>query len=128
MVRRLIPVMAALALTGSVAATAAPKRVTLHNMKTFSLRAGKTMTFGLAYPDALKYSGSKYSAQVQVLPPAAHTQGGRPSLQKVTVLNKGSCVGGSSFCATVRNANRSGTAAAQVKLTTTTLLPAGKKK
>jgi hypothetical protein len=108
------------ALAGS--ATAA-HRITLHNTKTFTLAAGKTKTFKVEYPDALKYGGSAYSGKVHILTPVRGAQGSTPSLTKVHVLNEGPAFGGSVFAVMVHNANRAGTAPVRVRVTATTVLP-----
>jgi hypothetical protein len=100
---------------------------TLHTTKTFSLKADQTRTFKVTYPDALKYGKSKYSGKVQILRPTNGAHGSQPSLRKVHILSKGSCVGGSVLCVKVRDGNKAGTAAVRVKITATTQLPPGKK-
>jgi hypothetical protein len=109
-----------LALTSAGAALAL-HRITLHNTKTFTLAAGKTQTFKVAYPDALKYGGSTYSGKTQILPPAKN--GAEPTLTKVRVRTRGSVAGGSAFAVKVHNGNPAGTAAVRVRVTATTVLP-----
>jgi hypothetical protein len=111
---------------GGALAIAAPGRKVLHNSQTRTLAAGTTKTFEIVYPDALKYGGSTYSGKVQILPPARRAHGRRPSLRKVRIRSRGSCVGGSEFCARVRNSNPRGTAPVRVRITATTILPPGK--
>lgn len=115
-----------LVVAGASSAGAAADRATLAAGRTFRLKAGGVRTFRVAYPDALKYGGSKYSGRVRILMPAAGAPGSRPSLQKVQVLSRGACLGGSDFCARVRNSNPSGTAAVRVRIVATTELPPGK--
>lgn len=120
--------MLAVLVLGGAVASAAPERTTLHRTRTFMLAAGKTRTFSLAYPDALKYGGSKYSGNVTRNPPPScgPRKNPCPRRAKVHVLSKGSCDGGSDFCARVRNSNAVGTAAFAVRLTARTELPAGR--
>lgn len=125
--RRIIFGLLTAALLGGCAA-AVSKRVTLQNTQTFTVAAGQTKTFMVGYPDALKYGGSKYSGNVQILTPLYPSGITPPSLGKVKILSKGSCLGGSDYCASVRNANKTGTARVGVRITTTTELPPGKKK
>ncbi len=115
-----IALLLALASAGTALAV---HRITLHNTKTFTLAAGKTQTFKVAYPDALKFGGSTYSGKVQILPPAKNARGSKPTLTKVRVLTRGSVAGGSAFAVRVRNGNRAGTAAVRVRVTATTVLP-----
>lgn len=133
--RTLIPALLSLMLGATVAL--ATTGITLHKTKTFKLAAGKTQTFKVAYPDGLTYAGSKYSGKVKILAPALGAMGSKPSLKKVHVLSKSkgcalgatgcSCPGGGYFCATVKNGNKSATAAVRVRITATTKLPPGKK-
>ena len=103
------------------AVAAAAGGVVLHKTKTFKLSGGKTKTFEVRYPDALKYKGSKYSGKVKVA-------GFEPrNIKKVKILHKGSCLGGSVFCVKVRNGNDPSNRKVTVTLTATTRLPAGKK-
>ena len=82
----------------------------------------------MAYPDALKYGGSRYSGRVRILMPTAGAYASMPSLNKVHVLSRGPCQGGSEFCARVRNSNRTGTAAVRVRVAASTELPPGKRR
>jgi hypothetical protein len=121
---RLRTLFISLLLTLAAAGTAlAVHRITLHNTKNFTLAAGKTQTFKVSYPDALKFGGSTYSGRAQILPPATNAHGARPSVSKVRVLSKGSAAGGSAFAVKVRNGNRPGTAPVRVRITATTVLP-----
>ena len=106
-------------------AGAAPKPTVKHTTKTFSLAAGKTRTFNVPYPDALKFSNAKYSGKVEILAPATVKSGQKkPDLKKVKVLSMGSATGGSVFRARVRNGNAAGTAPVRVQITATTTRPA----
>jgi hypothetical protein len=91
------------------------------------LAAGKTRTFDVGYPDALKYGGASYSGSVRLMPPASCGPRNNPCprLDRVHVLSKSSCEGGSDFCARVRNSNARGTVSYGVRLTATTELPRG---
>ncbi len=121
---RLRTVTIALLLALTVAGTAAAvHRITLHNTKTFTVGAGKTQTFKVAYPDALKFGGSTYSGTVRILPPSKTARGSTPSLAEVRVLSKGPSLGGSVFAVKVRNGNNAGTAPVRVRVTATTVLP-----
>lgn len=121
---RLRTLFISLLLTLAAAGTAlALHRITLSNTKTFTLAPGKTKTFKVTYPDALKYGGSTYSGRVRILPPASNAHGATPSLSKVHVLSKGSALGGSAFAVRVHNGNRPGTAPLRVRVTATTVLP-----
>ena len=114
-----------LVLGGGGAALAASNGKTLHDVKTFTLQAGKTKKFLVPYPDALKVAGSTYSGKVQILAPTPGTPGTQPSLKLVHVKSKGSVLGGSDFSATVQNANKAGTASVRVRITATTHEPSG---
>lgn len=118
-------IQATAVLLACAASAAAASTYTLYRTHVFSLAGGKTRSLKVAYPDALKYGGSKYSGKVKILPPAAGARS--PSLQKVHVLSKHSCLGGSDFCVKVRNDNSSSTAPVHVKVETKTQLPPGKK-
>jgi hypothetical protein len=108
---------------GAAVASAAPERKTLRHSRVFSLAAGKTRTFKVGYPDALKFGGSKYSGAIGFLFPH-HTYGiASRAPSKLHVLRKGSCDGGSDFCATVRNSYPSGTRPVLVRVTAITELP-----
>lgn len=113
--------------SGAVAA-AAPGRRVLHNTRTFVLASRTTRTFALLYPDALKYGDSTYSGKVRLRASTGGAHRQRPSLAKVRVLSSGSCVGGSEFCARVRNGNARGTASTRVRITATTVLPPGNRR
>ena len=124
--RRFSAGLLVLALGVASAAGAATDRATLTAARTFRLEAGGVRTFRVAYPDALKYGRSRYSGRVRILMPAAGAPRSGPSLQKVHILSRGSCLGGSDFCARVRNSNATGTAAVRVRIRATTELPPGK--
>lgn len=96
----------------------------MSSTRTFRLAEGKSATFKLAYPDALQFGASQYRGAVQLLrSPKAH--GTKPSLAKVHILSRGSCLGGSDFCVKIRNRNGSGTAPVRIKITAYTQLPCG---
>jgi hypothetical protein len=94
----------------------------LHHNRTFFLAAGRTRTFKVSYREALKFGRSKYSGRVVILR-ACRPRKPCPEFTKVHVLGKGSCFGGSDFCARVRNDNRSGTQAVGVRVSAITKLP-----
>jgi hypothetical protein len=123
--RLAVAVLVVMAL-GAGVASAASERTTLHRSRTFRLAAGRTRTFKVGYPDALKYGGSKYSGSVVFLFPH-HTYATAASARsKVHVLSKGSCDGGSDFCARVRNSYPSGTRPVFVRVTAITELAPGR--
>ena len=114
--------MALLAAAVLAAVAVGAGRVTLHKTKTFKLASGKTKTYQVGYPDALKFKGSKYSGKVKLIP-----AGPKPAnLKKVKILKKGSCQGGSAFCVKVQNKNV-GRSPVKVRVTASTKLPKGKK-
>lgn len=125
LVRRLSAGLLVLLTAGTAVAGAATDR-TIQSTRTFRQKAQSTRTFRVAYPDALKYGGSRYSGRVRILPPRARASGSKPSLRKVHILSQGSCQGGSEFCARVRNTNPTGTAAVRVRVIARTELPPGK--
>jgi hypothetical protein len=125
-IRLALSLLGLFALTTSLA-VAATGRTTLRNTHTFALSGRITRTLRVAYPDALKYGGSKYSGSVRLLPPAAAARGGRPSLHRVHILSRGSCEGGSDFCVRVRNSNSRSKAAVDVRITARTKLPPGRR-
>jgi hypothetical protein len=118
---RILTLAALLALAlCAVAAASTTKR----SVKSFPIQAGKTKTFTVSYPDALKYGGSRYSGTVKVLPPAKVKQGQmQPDLSKVKVLGKGPAQGGSVFQVRIRNSNATGTATPRVRVTAITVEP-----
>jgi len=94
----------------------------LHHNRTFFLAAGKTRTFKVSYREALKFGRAKYSGRVVILR-ACRPRKPCADFTKVHVVSKGSCYGGSDFCARVRNDNRSGTQAVGLRVSATTKLP-----
>jgi len=121
--RRILVAVAAAAAAAAGVADAA-NTVTKHATRTFALAPGTTRTFDVGYPDALEFGGAVYRGLVAILPPAAGSAGGAPSLGKVKVLAEGSALGGSDFRVRVRNANPAGTAAVEVRVTAVTHEPA----
>ena len=115
-----------LAVTGAAVASAAGVRKFLSASHTFRLTGGKTRTFRVGYPDALKYGRSRYSGRLTILMPSSGEQGSTPLRRKVHILSRGSCEGGSDYCARVRNSNAAATDAVQVRIRATTELPPGK--
>lgn len=127
---RFIIALLVVLVAGAAVASAASERKTLRHSRTFSLRAGKTRTFKVGYPDGLKYGGSKYSGAVSVVPPPSCGPRNNPcpKPRKVHVLSKGSCDGASDFCVRVRNTNASATTSFFVCVTAITELPPGKRR
>jgi hypothetical protein len=88
--------------------------------RTFTLRARATRTFSVSYPDALEFSGARYSGSVRILVPRG--SGARvPKVRMVRILSRGSSEGGSLFTVRVRNANPTGTAPVRIRVTATTV-------
>ena len=117
--------IALLALVPGAGLALAATGTTLHAVKTYSLAAVRTKTFSVGYPDALEFGGARYSGSVKLLAPAGSAHGSRPSLRKVHVKDAGSTLGDSQYSATIENDNPAGSAPIRVRITATTVLPAG---
>jgi hypothetical protein len=124
--RVLVAALAVFALGGAVASAESARQPNgtqkLRHSRTYFLAVGRTRTFHVSYQEALTFGRSKYSGSVTLLR-ACRPRKPCPNFSKVHVLHKGSCDGGSDFCARVRNDNRKGTQAVGVRLTATTKLP-----
>jgi hypothetical protein len=105
---------------GSAFAAAA---TTKRGSTTKTIAAGKTVTVAVPYPDALKYGNATYSGRAVVRGPAPGATGSAPSLAKVTILSKGSVLGGSEYQVRAHNGNAPGTAPVRLEVIATTVEP-----
>jgi hypothetical protein len=86
--------------------------------RTFTLRPGATRGFSVAYPDALEFSGARYSGSVTIIVPRG---AGVPRARNVRILSRGSSEGGSLFTVRVRNGNPAGSTPVRIRVTATTV-------
>jgi hypothetical protein len=88
--------------------------------RTFTLRPGATRGFSVAYPDALEFSGARYSGSVTIIVPRG-AGAGVPRARNVRILSRGSSEGGSLFTVRVRNGNPAGSTPVRIRVTATTV-------
>jgi hypothetical protein len=117
--RTIIIALVALAAVGTGTAVAASNN-TLHNSKTFTLKAGQTKTFNVVYYDPGTFAKNAYTGAIKLSMP---TSGKKPNLKLVHIKKKGTTHGGNDFSATVQNSNKKGTAAVKIKITANTKTP-----
>src|SRR4051812_9279801 len=111
MIRRsLIPLALAALFAVALVTVASAASTTKRKSKTASVAANKTRIVTVAYPDALKFGGSKYKCSATVID-------GDASKVKIT---KGSAQGGS-VCQV--KAQNNGSSTVTVKVTATTIEP-----
>lgn len=120
--RKLLVLLAVISTATAGVAVAATAK-TYHTTKSFTLAAGQTKTFSVAFPHALKFKNAKYSGSVKILAPAGVTGSKAPSVTKVKVLSKKKTNGGTDYTVKVQNTNASGTDAVMVQITATTKKP-----
>jgi hypothetical protein len=118
--RTIIIALVALAAVGTGTAVAASSDSTLHNPKTFTLKAGQTKTFNVAYVDAGTYAKNAYTGTIKLSMP---TSGKKPNLKLVHIKKRGTTHSGNDFSATIQNSNKKGTAAVKIKITANTKTP-----
>jgi len=117
-----IAAVGAVVIACCASALAAGAHRTLDAHQTFKLAPGAKHTFQVAYPDALEYGNATYAGNVKLLKPTGH-HSAQASLGLVKITSKGSCLGGSEYCVTVKNANRTGSGNVRIAVTAQTRLP-----
>jgi hypothetical protein len=123
--RRATRIRSALVLVGCLvmaltAVASASTDVRKSAARTFTLRPGATGSFSVAYPDALEFSGARYSGSVTIIVPRG-ASASAPRARNVHILSRGPSQGGSLFTVRVRNGNPAGTTSVRVRVTATTL-------
>jgi hypothetical protein len=108
--------------SAAAAGTSTKSEISASNMGFVQIPAGQTRTVDVPYPDALEYANARYSGRVVVVATLG-ASARAPKLRLVTILSRGSVLGGSEYEVRAHNGNPPGTAPVRLDVTATTHEP-----
>ena len=118
--RALVITLSLVGLGAAVAAAAGS--IAKNETASVSIPAAATRTLSVAFPDALKYAGARYSGRHE-LAAKPGAPGSTPDLSKVRILESHAIEGGSLYRVRAHNGNAAGSAPVRLTVIATTIEP-----